>query len=89
MALVYVPVALGILAAAGAILATGDAVRFALVLPLGLLVARQWLRLAVCAGAERLDAALADPTADAPGWHDAVRGYFTGYLRRNGLPILP
>jgi hypothetical protein len=60
----------------------------ALVLPVGLLVTRQVIRLAIAVAAERLDAVLADPTtsaADAADWHAAVRGYLVGYLRRNGL----
>ena len=91
VALVYAPVALGIAATGDAILASSGTVQLAVVLslwiPLGLLVVRQALRLAVAVAAERLDAALVDATADAAAWHGAVRGYFTGYLRRNGLPI--
>jgi hypothetical protein len=56
-------------------------------LPLGLLVARQWVRLAIAVVAERLDSALVDANADEAGWQDAVRAYFIGYLRRNGLPL--
>jgi hypothetical protein len=87
---VYAPAVVGVALAGDAIVATGDAVRFALVLPLGLLVVRQGVRLAIAVTAERLDAALADPAVDAAtatAWHAAVRGYFVGYLRRNGLPI--
>jgi len=68
-------------------IAASDAVRLALVVPLAILVVRQAVRLGVAVAAERLDAALVDPTADAAGWQRAVRGYFTGYLRRNGLPL--
>lgn len=90
VAVIYAPVALGVALAGDAVLDTGDAVRFALVLPIALLVERQCLRLGVAVAAERLDAALTD-VALAPAvraaWQDAVRGYLAGYLRRNGLPI--
>ena len=84
LAAFYAPVALGVMLAPG----TGArSVRIALGLPLVLLIARQWARLAIAVAAERLDAALADGTADAAGWQAAVRGYLVGYLRRNALPI--
>jgi hypothetical protein len=97
VALVYGPVVLAVVAAVAADapaarLASGeapldDAVWLALVLPLGLLVVRQWVRLAIAVAAEQLDAALADRGADAAAWHAAVRGYLGGYLRRNALPF--
>jgi hypothetical protein len=87
VALIYLPVALGVVLAGDAIVPVDGAVRLALVLPLGLLVARQALRLAVAVAAERLDAVLADPAVDAAAWHDAVRGYLAGYRLRSGLPI--
>jgi hypothetical protein len=87
VALFYAPVVLGVVLAGDVLIDTGEAVRYALILPLALLVARQWLRLAVAVAAERLDASLVDASADAAAWQDAVRGYFIGYLRRNRLPI--
>ncbi|TMQ07465.1 MAG: hypothetical protein E6J91_35530 [Deltaproteobacteria bacterium] len=90
VAVIYAPAALGLVLAGDAILAAGDAVQLALVLPLGLLVVRQAVRLAIAVAAERLDARLADPEVDAAtaaAWQAAVRGYLAGYLRRNGLPI--
>jgi hypothetical protein len=100
VALVYAPVAVAI-AVVPELLGWGDASeeRLALVLPLALLVMRQWVRVAIAVAAERLDRDLVrhlvrhvggqptDPAADAAAWQDAVRGYFVGYLRRNGLPI--
>jgi hypothetical protein len=90
VAVLYAPVVLGAIAAgdaADAALGTGEAVRFALVLPLALLTVRQALRLAIAAIAEWLDARLADPSADAAAWQDAVRDYLVGYLRRNDLAL--
>ena len=90
VAVFYAPVALGVVFAGDALTDAGGATQLALVLPLAMLVERQWLRLAVAVAAERLDAALADPEVNAAKqaqWQDAVRGYFVGYLRRNGLPI--
>lgn len=87
VALVYVPVGFAAVRLGDALVAGGDAMRLALVLPLALLTARQCLRLSIAVAAERLDAALIDATADAAGWQDAVRGYFAGYRRRSGLPI--
>ncbi|HEX3762226.1 MAG TPA: hypothetical protein VHW23_26175 [Kofleriaceae bacterium] len=87
VALIYAPVALGVVLAGDAIVATDGDMRLALVMPLALLVVRQAVRLAVAVVAERLDAALVDPTVDATAWRDAVRGYLVGYLRRNGLPV--
>jgi hypothetical protein len=86
VAIIYLPVALAV-ALLGDAIAPSSAVQFAIILPLALLIERQWLRLAVAAAAERLDAALTDTAVDATAWHDAVRGYTVGYLRRNGLPI--
>ena len=70
--------------------AVDQAVRWGVVLPLALLVARAWLRIAIAVVAESLDDALLDdalldPDADAAAWHAAVRAYVVGYLRRNGL----
>jgi hypothetical protein len=84
VAVFYAPIVVGL------VLAGRDAdaaVWLALVMPLGLLVARQWLRLVVAVLADRLDAALLDIGTDATAWHGAVRAYFVGYLRRNGLSI--
>lgn len=86
VAVIYAPVGAAI-AAAPAELIGGEHARFALILPLALLVARQWVRLAIAVAAERLDAQLIDTTTDVDGWHAAARGYLIGYLRRNGLPI--
>lgn len=99
-ALIYLPVALGVVLAGDAIVPVDGAMRLALVLPLGLLVARQAVRLAIAVAAEWLDAAVVDrretgdghprgidPTVDAAAWHDAVRGYLVGYLQRGGLPV--
>ena len=86
VAMFYVPVAAAMLFAPGGVVGP---LRIALGLPLALLVARQWMRLAIAVAAERLDAALIDGTADAAGWQAAARGYLVGYLRRNGLPIDP
>lgn len=87
VALVYLPVALGVVCAGDAIVPADRAVQLALVLPLGLLVARQALRLAVAVAAERLDAAVVDSGVDAAAWHEAVHGYLVGYRRRGGLPV--
>lgn len=89
VALVYAPVAVAIAVGPG-LLGWGEAdddLRLALILPLALLATRQWVRLAIAVIADRLDRQLADPAADAAAWQGAVRGYFVGYLRRNGLPI--
>ena len=92
VALVYAPVWAAI-AIAPAFVDLGDAsaiggddLRFALVLPLALLAARQWVRIAIAVAADWLDASLLDPAVDAAAWQAAVRGYVVGYLRRNGLP---
>jgi hypothetical protein len=88
LALVYAPVAIAVVAASRRLdVPGGDAVWFALVLPLGLLLARQWVRLGIAVAADALDGALVDASADAAAWQDAVRGTFVGYLRRNGLPL--
>jgi hypothetical protein len=73
VALVYAPVVLGIALAGDAIGVAGGSLRFALVLPLALLVARQWLRLAIAVAAERLDAALVDQATDVAAWHGHKR----------------
>ncbi len=78
LALLYAPLALA------AWWLTDDLV---LAVPLVLLVARAWIRIAIAALAERLDGQLADRAADRPAWHAAVRAYVVGYLTRNGLPI--
>jgi hypothetical protein len=91
VAVVYAPIVAAVVLApelvdVSASASRAEELRFALVLPLALLVARQWVRLAIAVAAERLDDALIDPAADAGAWQDAVRGYVVGYLRRNGLP---
>ncbi|HMG22464.1 MAG TPA: hypothetical protein VK607_14125, partial [Kofleriaceae bacterium] len=88
VAVFYLPVVVGaVLLGDAAQSALVSALLLPLILPLALLVARQWLRLTIAAAAERLDAALIDGSADAAGWQGAVRDYFVGYLRRNGLPV--
>lgn len=86
VALVYAPVVLAMVLLGDA-LAGDEVVRFAPVLPVALLVARQCVRLAAAVAAERLDAALIDASTDPAAWQGAVRGYFTGYLKRSGLAV--
>lgn len=87
VAAVYAPVALAVWRVGGGAGDGDGPPPVVLILPLALLAWRQWVRLVVAVTAERLDAALVDPAADAAGWQAAVRGYLIGYVRRNGLSI--
>jgi len=87
LAAIYVPAALGALAACDALDLGDPPARVAVILPLALLVVRQAVRLAIAVAAEHLDAALADPGVDSAAWHTAARGYLVGYLQRNGLTL--
>jgi hypothetical protein len=64
----------------------GDPITIAVIAPLAILVLRLAWRGLVAAVAMRLDARLIEHPAGA-AWHEPVRGYFVGYLRRANLEI--
>jgi hypothetical protein len=69
------------------VLDVDDAVALVLVVPVALLAARQVVRITAAVLAVGLDKRLTGITGDVEAWDSAVRAYFVGYLRRNGLPV--